>query len=253
MCDRYDPAVPGEQIADQPDDPAPDEQADERNGWWRGGLRVVGPFVPLFFRVRVEGTEQMPRSGPAVLIFNHVSVLDGPVLAIETSRRTRRAVRFLVAAEIFRKPVLGWILRRYQQIPIRRGEGDAAALDAAIATVREGALAAIAPEGRVNDDGVTELQRVRSGVARIALPAGAPVVPAGIWGTNRTWPRSGLRLRARRPVLAIAFGTPVVPERGEDVEAFLPRVRVSLQRQADRARELSALPPTGRVSPARRR
>ena len=173
MCDLYDPAVPGDQSADQSDDQA-EEEEDERNRWWRGGLRVVGPLVPLFFRVRVEGAEQMPPSGPAVLIFNHVSVLDGPVLAIETARRTRRAVRFLVAAEIFRKPVLGWILRRYQQIPIRRGQGDAAALDEAIAAVRGGALAAIAPEGRVNDDGVTELQRVRSGVARIALPAGRP-------------------------------------------------------------------------------
>jgi len=216
----------------------------ELNRWWRAGVPLVAPFVRLLFRVRVEGTEHVPLRGSAILAFDHVSVLDGPVLAVVTARRIRRESRFLVAAEAFRIPLIGWILRAYDQIPIRRGEGDVGALDLAIAAVRSGALAAIAPEGRVSEDPEQGLQRVRTGVARIALPTGAPVIPVGIWGTQLRWPRTGLRLtRPWRPRVAIAFGSPILPV-GEDtapneIESLTVRVRDSLARQVARAREVA--------------
>jgi len=94
--------------------------AGELNRWWRIGLPVVAPLVRLLFRVRVAGLEHVPTTGPAILVFNHVSTFDGPVLAIETSRRLRRETRFLVASEFFAKPFFGWILRRFDQIKIRR-------------------------------------------------------------------------------------------------------------------------------------
>ena len=93
-----------------------------------------------------------------------MSFLDGPVLATEVARALRRETRFLVAAEMFRKPLIGWILRSADQIPIRRGEGDGAALDEVIETVSRGGMAAIAPEGRVDDHaGRDGMQRLRSG------------------------------------------------------------------------------------------
>src|SRR5438552_7107049 len=159
------------------------------NRWWRAGLFLVAPVVGCAFRLRVQGLDHVPASGPAILAFNHQSVLDGPVLAIVVGRRRNRATRFLIAAEIFRVPVIGWIVRRYDQIPILRGEGDSSALDEAIATVRTGALAAIAPEGRVNDAPLRGLQRMRTGLARIAIPTAGPVSPVGIWGTYERWPR----------------------------------------------------------------
>jgi 1-acyl-sn-glycerol-3-phosphate acyltransferase len=216
----------------------------ELNRWWRAGVPIVAALVRVFFRVHVEGTEHVPLRGSALLAFDHVSVLDGPVLAVVVARRVRRESRFLVAAEVFRIPVIGWILRRYEQIPIRRGEGDSGALDETIATVRSGALAAIAPEGRVSDDPDGGLQRVRTGAARIALPTGAPVVPVGIWGTQVRWPRSGLRFgRPWRPTVAIAFGSPILPASEDtdaaEVDSFTDRVRESLTRQVARARELA--------------
>lgn len=219
----------------------------ELNRWWRAGVPLVAPFVRLLFRVRVEGTEHVPLRGPAILAFDHVSVLDGPVLAVVTARRIRRESRFLVAAEVFRFPLIGRILRAYDQIPIRRGEGDAAALDRAIAVVRSGAMAAIAPEGRVNDDPELGLQRVRSGVARIALPTGAPVIPVGIWGTHRRWPRTGLRWgRPWRPRVAIAFGSPILPVAEQtdpgEADSLTHRVRESLTHQVARAREMAEGP-----------
>jgi 1-acyl-sn-glycerol-3-phosphate acyltransferase len=207
------------------------------DAWWRYGSILTMPLVRLVFRIRVEGLDHVPRSGPAILAFNHVSVLDGPVLAIETSFRRRRAVRFLIAAEIFTQRVVGWIVRSFHQIPIRRGAGDTGALDAAVGTVRAGALAAIAPEGRVNPDPDAGLQRIRSGCARVALPTGAPVVPVGIWGTQVRWPKTGpSRRRPLRPRLAVVFGPPIRPLPEEDIESFSARLREALEEQVRRAR-----------------
>jgi 1-acyl-sn-glycerol-3-phosphate acyltransferase len=216
------------------------------NVWWRIGIPLIVPIERALFRVRVTGIHHVPFSGPAILAFVHVSVMDGPCLAIEVAWRRRRAVRFLVAAEAFDVPVSGWFLRRYRQIPIRRGRSDTGALDEATETIRRGALAAIAPEGAVNPD-PGEMQRIRSGIARIAFPTGAPVIPVGIWGTHRRWPKSGRHWgRPWRPRLGLAFGEPIEPtgdvSRPEDVDAFLDRVRGGLERQLAEAQQLAGDP-----------
>ena len=187
------------------------------NGWWRFGVLVLGAVVRVLFRVRVTGVEHVPMQGPGVVASNHVSVLDGIALALVVARRRRRMTRFLTAAEFFRKPFYAWALRLYRQIPIRRGEGDEGALDEAVRTVRAGALAGIFPEGKVNPTPDGALQRGRTGVARMALAAGAPVVPVGIWGTQRRWPRSGIRWeRPFRTTIALEFGAPITSEGDPD-------------------------------------
>ncbi len=80
--------------------------AGELNPWWRFGLLLIAPVVRALFRVRIVGVEHVPARGAAIVAFNHVSALDGPALAIELSRRTRRETRFLVAAEFFQQDVL---------------------------------------------------------------------------------------------------------------------------------------------------
>ena len=217
----------------------------ELNPWWRVGVAVSAIIQTVLVRVRVEGIEQVPRSGPAILAFDHVSVLDGPVLAIEIGRRLRRETRFLVASENFSLRVVGWILRRYDQIPIRRGHGDVGALDEAIRTVNAGALAAIAPEGRVNERPDGGLLRIRHGTARIALPTGAPVIPVGVWGTQARWPHAGFSWgRPLRPTVGLVFGRPILPTGDatdpSDIEAFTDRVRSGLEEQIARARTLAS-------------
>jgi 1-acyl-sn-glycerol-3-phosphate acyltransferase len=180
------------------------------NGWWRLGVLILGGLTRALFRIRVTGIEHVPMKGPAIVASNHVSVLDGIALAVVIARHRRRMTRFLTAAEFFRKPLYAWALRLYRQIPIRRGEGDEGALDEAVRTVAAGALAGIFPEGKVNPSPAAPLQRGRTGVARVALGTGAPVVPVGIWGTQQRWPRSGIRWdRPLRTSIAIEFGTPV--------------------------------------------
>jgi 1-acyl-sn-glycerol-3-phosphate acyltransferase len=202
--------------------------------------------VRLLFRVRVVGIHHVPLDGPAILAFVHVSVLDGPCLAVEVAWRRRRATRFLVAAEIFAQRVWGWFLRRYRQIPIRRGTGDGSALDAAIDALRDGSVVAIAPEGTVNPE-PGELQRIRTGISRIALPTGAPVIPVGMWGTQRRWPKSGRHLGPPwRPALGLSFGPAIEPEgdasEQDDVDRFAGRIREALEVQLHDARRLAGDP-----------
>jgi 1-acyl-sn-glycerol-3-phosphate acyltransferase len=214
--------------------------AGELNPWWRCGLWVASPLLRLLFRVRISGLEHVPARGPTLLAFNHVSALDGPALAIAYAARTRRPVRFLVAAEFFSRWFHGWVLRTFEQIPIRRGQGDGAALDAALDALRAGSVIAIAPEGAVNTD-PEHLQRIRSGIARLALPTGAPIVPVGMWGTQLRWPRGGMRWsRPCRPALVIAFGPPILPDGDvtseDDVDILRDRVRDRLEDQLAIAR-----------------
>lgn len=215
------------------------------NGWWRFGIAVVGAVARLTFRIRVEGVERVPATGAAIVAANHVSALDGVLLGLVVGRRRGRPTRFLTAAEFFGKRRFGWALRLYRQIPIRRGDGDVGALDEAVRTIRSGALAGIFPEGRVNPAPEDGLQQGRTGVARIALAAGVPVVPVGMWGTNDRWPKAGLRYgRPWRPVAALSFGDPIVlegdPESTEDTKRAVELLMSRIADRVDQARRLAA-------------
>jgi 1-acyl-sn-glycerol-3-phosphate acyltransferase len=216
---------------------------DERNLAYRVGTFVVGLAFRACFRLRYAGVSRVPAEDHAIVAGNHVSALDGIVLGLAVSERRKRVTRFLAAAEFFDKWWVGWALRLFRQIPVRRGQRDTGALDEAIATVREGALAGIFPEGKVNPG--ADLLRPKSGVARIALASGAPVVPVGIWGTQDRWPLEGLHARRPwRPALAVTFGEPIEPEGDpgsrEDLDRFLERVMEGISEQREVARALAS-------------
>ncbi len=212
---------------------------DGYNWWWRIGPPIVGSACRLLFRLRYRGVEHIPPWGSAILAANHVSMLDGIVLALAPARFRRRPCRFLVASEFFERPLLRFFLKRFRQIRVRRGEQDTEALDEAIHTIRAGVLAGIFPEGRINEG--TELQRGRSGTARIALATGAAVIPAGIWGTQDRYPKSGLRRqRPWRTRITVSFGEPILPagdaDSPEDIQHFTDRVMAAIADQTARAR-----------------
>ena len=218
---------------------APD---DDRTLAWRVIAFFVGLVWDLCFRTRVARSSRVPRTGAAVVAGNHLSALDGVLLGLVVNRRRKRMVRFLSGAEFFERRRIGWALKACRQIPVRRGRRDLGALDEAIRALRQGSLAGIFPEGKVNAG--LELQRGKRGVARIALAAGAPVVPVGIWGTQFRWPRSGLHWRRPwRPTVAVTFGEPIQPT-GEatsphDLARFVAEIMAGIAEQVDAARALA--------------
>ncbi|HYZ12897.1 MAG TPA: lysophospholipid acyltransferase family protein [Actinomycetota bacterium] len=209
------------------------------NVWWRLGIAVLGPVARALFRIRVVGAGHVPWDSAAIVASNHVSALDGPILAVVIARERYRMTRFVTGAEFFERPAYGWILRLFRQIPIHRGTGDDRALDEAVGTVRSGAVAGIFPEGRVNaapDDG---MQRGRTGVGRIARAAEVPIVPVAIWGTQHRWPRQGLCWnRPWRTTVAVAFGPPLRVDASDDAAELAAKVMDSIEDSLDRARHL---------------
>lgn len=212
---------------------------DERTAWWRGARAVVGTAFEAAFDVRASGLEHVPAEGAALVTYNHVSVLDPVAVALAAYDGRARTVRFLSVADVFDKPMLGALMRRLRQVPLRRGEGDRLALRTAIDALREGGLVGMSPEGTVGDGAV--LQRGHTGAARIALTAGVPVVPVAVWGLQRRWPKAGPKLsRPLRVSVSVAFGEPVAlegdPESRDDVARETGRIMGALSRQVDLVR-----------------
>ena len=187
----------------------PDHVADD--GWWQFGLVTVGPLFRAAIRLRVEGIDRIPAAGSAIMAANHVSPLDPIAVALAAARRGR-TIRYLTAVEAYDIPVIGWGLRRFRQIPIRRGARDRAAVEDAASVIRNGALAGIFPEGRLGPGDA--LLTPKSGMARLALASGAPVVPLGVWGMQLRWSREGIRWTEPplRPIGALVIGTPIPSE-----------------------------------------
>ncbi|MFL5797316.1 MAG: lysophospholipid acyltransferase family protein [Actinomycetota bacterium] len=210
----------------------------ERDLWFHVGRIGVGGLFGAAFQLWFEDLGNIPVSGGALICTNHVSVLD-PVFVGMAGARRGRPVRFLALSELFESGVLGWALRRTRQIPLRRGTGDWDAIHAVAAVVRSGALAGMSPEGRVTN-GVEELAG-QKGAARIALDAGCPVIPSGIWGSNYRWPQGGLRRGLPlRPPVVLVFG-PSIRAEGDprnplDVRALTERIMADIRRLRGTAR-----------------
>ena len=227
-----DAVPPPKELPEVPPDRA------SRDPWWTWGYRILAPVFHLLFRIRYVGRSNIPPDGGVILASNHISVLDPVIIAMAVTT-TGRAVRFLAAAEFFRKPVIGWGLRRIRQIPIRRGASDRRALEQAARVIRRGALAGIFPEGTLSPDG--ELLPGKRGAARLTLASGMPILPCGIWGTRARWPRGGIRWqRPLRPRVVVSFG-PVIEPAGEledptDVQATTDRIMAAIAEQVAAAR-----------------
>lgn len=188
--------------------------------WWLMRNVLLGPFLRLFFSPTVEGLENVPKEGGAILAGNHQSFLDNVILPLMIPDRK---VVFLGKAEYFEKWHMRWFFKGASMIPIRRGGGSAseAALDTAVTALREGKLIGIFPEGTRSPDG--RLYRGKSGVARMALEAGVPVVPVGITGTFEAMPYN--RKVPRPHPVVVRFGAPLSFDRYREMpgDRFLYR------------------------------
>jgi 1-acyl-sn-glycerol-3-phosphate acyltransferase len=167
------------------------------------------PFVRGLLRLRARGLENLP-SGGFVLAANHTSNFDPWPLAMPLF--PHRQLRFMAKSELF-NPILGPVITAGGAFPVHRGQGDLEALETAERLVREGEIVVMFPEGTRRSKGLRKKYRPRphTGAARIAIEAGAPLVPAAIKGTERL---------ARLGPLRVAYGPPVPTDdlRGQDVK-----------------------------------
>lgn len=201
----------------------------ELNRFWRA-IRQVAKLLfarLLGWDVIIEGLEHVPTESGAVLAFNHHGYVDvvfvgwGPVVHL------RRPVRFLAKAELFRHWASGWLMRAAGAVPVERraqaGSSRAHAYAAAVEALERGELVAVAPEQTISDS--YELLPFKPGVARMAIEAGAPIVPAIGWGSHRAVSKArGIHPRRRIPVV-IRYCEPVVPRPGEPADRLKERLQ----------------------------
>lgn len=169
-----------------------------RGEWfYHPGTLMAGWLIKLVGGARVEGLEHLPREGPFILVANHCSHADPPLLGWATGHQIGRVVHFMAKDEMQRWPVLGWFAARGGVFFVRRGEGDRGAQRTALDLLARGKPIAIFPEGTRSRDG--RMGEARPGAALLAIRSGAPVVPVGIAGTHRLFP-GGSRLPHRTRV-----------------------------------------------------
>ncbi|RJQ69620.1 1-acyl-sn-glycerol-3-phosphate acyltransferase [Pseudonocardiaceae bacterium YIM PH 21723] len=157
--------------------------------FWLVKYVLLGPLLRLFFRIRIEGLENIPSTGPAILAGNHIAVADSFFVPLKVPRK----VTYLAKQEYFTSPGFkGWLKKQFfggiGMVPIDRSGGSAAqsAMDTAVRLLGEGKLLGLYPEGTRSPDG--RLYKGKTGVARIALETHAPVIPVVMIGTDKVNP-----------------------------------------------------------------
>jgi 1-acyl-sn-glycerol-3-phosphate acyltransferase len=169
---------------------------------------ILGPWLRLIFRPQVEGRDNVPAEGPAIIASNHLSFSDSIFMPL----MVRRKVTFVAKAEYFTgKGIKGFLTKMFfvgtGTIPVDRSGGRAAqaAIDTGLRILREGRLFGIYPEGTRSPDG--RLYRGKTGVARLALDSGAPVIPVVMLNSDEIQPLGRKLPRIKR--VRIRFGHPI--------------------------------------------
>lgn len=153
---------------------------------------VFRVLMSVAFRVRVEGIENIPAGGAAIICSNHVSWWDPPLIAVAATRK----VHFMAKEELFKYPILGFIMPRVRAFPVRRGRSDRSAIRRAVGVLESGGVLGLFPEGTRQTSG--RLADFTNGAAYLAMKSGAPIVPAAVRGDYRLF--SEVFVRFGKPV-----------------------------------------------------
>jgi 1-acyl-sn-glycerol-3-phosphate acyltransferase len=178
--------------------------------WRLASVVVLRVLVHALFRNKWHGRENVPRSGAVILAVNHLSYLDWAPDGVFLYACGHYPV-FMIKASAFELKGIGGFLRKAGQLPVYRGSKDAArALNEAEQRLAEGAAVVFYPEGTTTHDRTWWPMAARTGVARLALATGVPVIPVAHWGTQEIVPFGGKmpRLFPRKTVHVVA-GRPV--------------------------------------------
>src|SRR4051795_12575379 len=184
--------------------PAPDP----RDRPYRLVIRLALIVFRLFgFRFDVRGSEHVPVTGGAIICSNHVSYFDFTYLGLGALPR-HRLVRFMAKASVFGHWFAGPFMRAMQHIPVDRRAG-AAAFESAVRALKDGKVVGVFPEATISSS--FTVKDLKAGVARMAVDAGVPILPAAVWGGQRIATK-GHKVQLRRGVaVTVLLGEPPVP------------------------------------------
>ncbi len=198
--------------------------------WYQAARFITWCWFRLFYRLRIEGREKLPLTGPVLLVCNHQSFLDPLLIGMATGPRP---MHMLARRNLFKPFFMGWLLKSLNGIPVDRGTADIASMRRCIEIIKEGVGLSIFPEGTRTEDG--RVLPFKSGMLLIARRSGAMIVPMAIAGSFEAWPR-----RRKLPHLTgritVRFGDPVTGEQlqtaGDDAR-LLERFREQMQQMVD--------------------
>ena len=190
-------------------------------------LRFARPGFYPYARFDIDGVDNIPATGPAILCGNHRSYFDVAAMSLAIAK-SGRAARFLGKKEVFDAPIVGSIAAAMGGIRVDRGTGSDEPLAAASDALAGGEMVTMMPEGTIPRGPAFFRKPVgRWGAARLAQLSGAPIIPVGLWGTERVWPRSSrmpnvLNLSSP-PTVRVRVGEPV-ELKGRSLEADTKRL-----------------------------
>jgi 1-acyl-sn-glycerol-3-phosphate acyltransferase len=168
--------------------------------WYRLVESTLRPPLAMWFNWRFEGLEHIPREGAVLVACNHISYLD-PLAHGYMLVKAGRRPRYLAKKELFGNPLLRSVLRGTKQIPVERGSGSAAPIEAAREALKEGEVVLVYPEATVTSNPDRSPMRGKTGIARLALTEEVPVLPIAVWGSQNVWQRKGVQsLKFGRPI-----------------------------------------------------
>ena len=195
---------------------------------------LVVACMRLFCDLRARGADNVPRRGRVLLVANHSSLLDPPLVG----GMTPRPVSYLAKAELFAIPLFGALIRRLNARPVRRAEADPGALRTALRILEEERALLVFPEGTRGEEGT--LRAPKAGAGMLAVLSGAPVVPVYVEGSGRVWPRGARLPRPGRVTVsfgpAMHFSRKAGEERKEHYEAVSREMMAAIARLRESGR-----------------
>jgi len=165
------------------------------------GASISRAICRIFGRMRVIGRENIPKTGGVLLCGNHVSYIDPPALGCHVGR----LVHFMAKIELFKIPVLGFLIRSVGAFPVKRGTADRGALKQAIEFLHNGEVVGMFPEGQRSLTG--ELREAEAGVGMIVLRAKVPVIPVALVNTEKLLPPHKMFFKFTH--IKVVYGEPI--------------------------------------------
>jgi 1-acyl-sn-glycerol-3-phosphate acyltransferase len=164
------------------------------NRSFKYGAGILIPILNLLTERDWRGAENIPKSGPVIVISNHISYVDALVFA-HFLFRNGRAVRYLGKESVFKIPIIGRIITSAGQVPVARESAQAShALDSALGLLEAGHCVGVYPEGTLTRDENLWPMVAKTGIARLAILSKAPVIPVAQWGDQNLLPRYSKKL-----------------------------------------------------------